>query len=82
VKINVTLLIVIIFIKIFFITACNSANNAEDQLISYGQRMDSIGSARIDSAYKVIQKQCDSIKQSRVPLLVDSILKKDSAFHE
>ena len=39
---------------------------------------DAASEAKIDSAYALITRECDSLMQFKVPLLVDSLLKNDS----
>lgn len=68
--------IVIIFLKLTCLTACWQplpGNEVTDTTIDFEKRLDSIASARIDSAYKAIQQQCDSARSYRLPVLIDSL---------
>ena len=74
---------VIIFLKIG-LSGCNlitTTDETPDKRIEFERKMDSIASRKIDSAYKTIQLQCDSTRQYKMPLLVDSLL-KDTTKHE
>lgn len=77
------LLIVIVFINLVAAGCGPSVHpeDAEEQLIEFQKELDNEASLRIDSAYTVITRRCDSIQSIRIPLLVDSLLKlpKDSS---
>jgi hypothetical protein len=67
------------FVAIFLvvITACNEPadeHTKEDTL----KMADAASEARIDSAYKAINRICDSLTQFKVPVMADSLLKNDS----
>lgn len=79
-KLKVTLRYVIVLIKIT-LCACNSPSE-EDELIRYNEQVDLISSHRIDSAYKLINAECDTALKYRVPMIIDSLLKADSTKHE
>ncbi len=53
---------------------CTNPHPEADMNI-YEQQLNKVTEARIDSAYQVIQKHCDSMMQYGVPKLVDSIIK-------
>ncbi|WP_207493538.1 hypothetical protein [Aridibaculum aurantiacum] len=57
--------------------ACNGPTEQVDD-IQFQQQLDSAASASIDSAYKVIQAECQEKIQLQLPVLIDSILKADS----
>ena len=57
--------------------ACNNA--AEDHTKEDRIRIaDAASEAIIDSAYTAINRQCDSLRQFKVPIMADSLLKNDS----
>ncbi|GEM_PF-3183655 len=72
---KVTVWAVILFVNILF--ACAPAVNTEERL-TYQQKIDSISSASIDSAYSQINRRCDTTQHVTIPKLVDSILKSDT----
>jgi hypothetical protein len=72
----VTLRFVSIFI-IYLVVGC-SASTTEEVDIQFQQQLDSIAEFKIDSAYKKIQMECDSMQKIRLPIMVDSLLKIDS----
>ena len=78
---KVTLRYVMVLIKLSLVS-CQGVPQEEDTILQYNQRMDSIASARIDSAYKQISAACDTAIKYRVPAIVDSLLKADSLTHE
>ena len=72
---KVTLAVLILTIVTY--TSCKSFDDRNQ--ISLQQSMDSIASDKIDSAYLQIQQQCDTAFKYRLPVMVDSLLKIDSA---
>lgn len=61
----------------FFLASCSGyadEHNKEDTL----RIKDAASEKVIDSAYAAITRECDSLLQFKVPLLVDSLLKNDS----
>lgn len=69
---------VIVFLNLLALLSCKqpaSAYTVNDTTLDFEKKLDSISSARIDSAYASIRLQCDSAYTTRLPLLVDSILK-------
>jgi len=45
--------------------------------LRFQQQLDSTASVSIDSAYKIIQAECEVKMKYKVPMLVDSILKSN-----
>jgi hypothetical protein len=68
---KVTVLIVIIFI--ITLTSCKHFNSLEEEL-AFQQRLDSINSKVIDSAYNSITGLCDSAFKYQIPLITDSLV--------
>jgi hypothetical protein len=66
-----------IYCVIFFFSGCSENEKAEQEL-EIQRKQDLVTEARIDSAYRSIKSQCDSLMAFRVPQMVDSFL-KDSA---
>jgi hypothetical protein len=66
-----------IYCVIFFFCGCSENEKAEKEL-EIQRIQDLVTEARIDSAYRSIKSQCDSLMAFRVPQMVDSFL-KDSA---
>lgn len=76
-------LIVIVFLKILT-TGCGLSMNSQqktDKGVDFERQLDSIASWKIDSSYKQIQRDCDSARKYKLPLLIDSLL-KDTTRHE
>ena len=71
---KITLIFVIIGGSLLL--ACN--NNDKPVKERTLQTRDSLSEAKIDSAYKVITDQCDTLMVKLVPVMVDSLLKNDS----
>jgi hypothetical protein len=66
-----------VVIILLILTGCETSGYKADDL-QIQQQLDSIASVSIDSAYREIQKQCDSNVKYKLPVLVDSLLKVDS----
>gem|GEM_PF-5336397 len=79
-QLKVTLRYVIVLIKVTLV-ACNTQDPEED-LIRYNERLDSLASRRIDTAYKDLSRNCDTLIKYRLPQIVDSLLKEDSLKHD
>lgn len=59
------------------INACNNHNRMTEK--EKMQRLnDSVTEVRIDSIYKVILSECDTLRKYRVPQLAQSLLQKDT----
>ncbi len=73
---NVTYLIGIV--GCFFAASCRTKTEKELENEVWQQEVDSIGNATLDSIYKKEAKECDSLQNNRIPVLVDSLIKSDS----
>ena len=66
-----------IYCVIIFISSCTAGKKPQTEL-EIQHIKDSVSEARIDSAYAIINNQCDTLMLYLVPQMVDSFL-KDSA---
>jgi hypothetical protein len=66
-----------LFLLLTALVSCSDStgkHTKEDTL----RTRDAASEKKIDSAYAVITRECDSLLQFKVPVLVDSLLKNDS----
>jgi hypothetical protein len=54
------------------LAGCFHARSEADMII-YEQQLNKVTEARIDSAYRAIHEQCDSLVEWVVPLIADSL---------
>ena len=73
-KVTLKFAVVLLLITLASCTDSTGKHTKEDTL----RIADAASEKVIDSAYAVITKECDSLLQFKVPLLVDSLLKNDS----
>ena len=73
---KVTDFLVIIFVITY--TSCQQIDTKDEEL-AFQQKTDSIASRQIDSAYKKITRDCDTALKYRLPAMVDSLLRFDTA---
>ena len=68
------------FTALLFLTVLASCSGSTDEHTKEDtlRIKDAASEKVIDSAYAVITRECDSLLQFKVPLLVDSLLKNDS----
>lgn len=74
-----TLKVTFFIVIIFLIGSCKPQVRSKfdaEIVEAYQSTSDSITGKQIDSLYEVWKCQCDSIKQKRLPGLIDSILQK------
>ena len=64
----------IVYYAIFSFSGCSGADNGSS-IIEIQRYKDSVSEARIDSAYKAIKSNCDTLMVYRIPQMVDSFLK-------
>ncbi len=72
---KVTDLIVIIFV--ITLAGCQQIDTTDSDL-AFQQKIDSIASKKIDSAYKKIARDCDTLSKNRLPIIIDSLLRADT----
>jgi hypothetical protein len=73
-----TKVLALIVIVLLNLSSCRFRDQAEQERLKLAHYYDSLGEAKIDSAYKLIQRQCTTDALLQLPMLVDSLIKKDS----